>query len=102
MPKIDQVASMATDQLLAKSNGGKQTEDQSSLDFPSLVEKGIDRLNSKMSQADRLAAELAAGKELDIPQVMIAISKADISFKMFVQMRNKALSAYEEIMRLQF
>ncbi len=79
-----------------------QKDGSSSSDFPALIEKGLERLNSQMSQADRLAASLAAGKELDIPQVMIAISKADISFRMFVQMRNKALSAYEEIMRLQF
>ncbi len=70
--------------------------------FSSMVEKGLEKLNAQMTQADNMAARLAAGEEMDIPEVMLEITKADINFRMFVQMRNKALSAYEEIMRLQF
>ena len=70
--------------------------------FSGMVEKGLEKLNAQMTQADKMAARLAAGEEMDIPEVMLAITKADINFRLFVQMRNKALSAYEEIMRLQF
>ncbi len=70
--------------------------------FSSMVERGLEKLNAQMTQADKMAARLAAGEEMDIPEVMLEITKADINFRMFVQMRNKALSAYEEIMRLQF
>ncbi len=70
--------------------------------FSSMLEKGLEKLNAQMTHADDMAARLAAGEEMDIPEVMLEITKADINFRMFVQMRNKALSAYEEIMRLQF
>ncbi len=69
--------------------------------FSEMVSEGMDRLNRGIEQADELAASLAAGGDVDVPDAMIAVTKADISFKMFLQLRNKALSAYEEIMRLQ-
>ncbi len=71
-------------------------------EFSEMLQEGMDRLNSSIQRADELAAGLAAGEDVDVPDAMIAITKADISFKMFLQIRNKALSAYEEIMRLQF
>jgi len=92
-------------QVEAATMGGKnKVNDSSTKDtsFSRLLDQGIEKLNSKMLEADRLSSELAAGKDLDIPEVMLSITKADISFRMFVQLRNKALSAYEEIMRLQF
>lgn len=70
--------------------------------FSEMLSEGMDRLNSGIQQADELAAGLAAGRDVDVPDAMIAITKEDISFRMFLQLRNKALSAYEEIMRLQF
>ena len=69
--------------------------------FSEMLSEGMDRLNSGIEQADELAARLSAGGDVDVSKAMIAITKADISFKMFLQLRNKALSAYEEIMRLQ-
>ncbi len=92
-------------QAEAVTIGGKnKVNDLSANDtsFSKLLDQGLKRLNSKMKEADRLSLELAAGRDLDIPDVMLSITKADISFRMFVQLRNKALSAYEEIMRLQF
>ncbi len=88
--------------LLSYERQQKTSKGNGNADFYQMVQKGLDKLNNQMAEADKLAASLAAGKEMDIPEVMLAISKADISFRMFVQMRNKALSAYEEIMRLQF
>ena len=70
--------------------------------FSQMLSEGLDRLNSTMEHADRLAADLSAGGNVDVPDAMIAITKADVSFRMFLQVRNKALGAYEEIMRLQF
>jgi len=70
-------------------------------DFSTLLSQGLEKLNASLNRADEMAAGLASGREVDVPETMIAITKADISFKLFLQIRNKALSAYEEIMRLQ-
>ncbi len=70
--------------------------------FSQMLKEGMDRVNTSLNKADELASGLAAGRDVDVPDAMIAITRAEISFKMFLQIRNKALSAYEEIMRLQF
>ena len=48
-----------------------------------------------------MAQQMAAGKPVNLADTMIAITKADLSFKLLLQVRNKALSAYDEIMRMQ-
>ncbi len=68
--------------------------------FGEIFEQAFDRVNSDMVHADNMIQKMATGKDVDIAQTMIAISKADISFRMMLQVRNKALSAYEEIMRM--
>jgi len=56
---------------------------------------------NNLSEADRLSRESAAGGPVDLHDVMIAMEKADISLRLLVQVRNKALDAYQEIMRMQ-
>ncbi|RZA14668.1 MAG: flagellar hook-basal body complex protein FliE, partial [Proteobacteria bacterium] len=49
---------------------------------------------------DKKATDLANGKDTNIHETMLASSQAELSFNMMVQVRNKALSAYQEIMRM--
>ena len=58
----------------------------------------VDRLQK---EAGRAAEELAAGRTENIHETMIALKKAEISFKMMMQIRNKIVKAYEEVMRMQ-
>jgi flagellar hook-basal body complex protein FliE len=67
--------------------------------------KGV--LDDTLAEADRLQKEkdaavrkLATGRDADIHNTMIAIQKAHISFKFLIQVRNKVVSAYEEVMRM--
>lgn len=69
--------------------------------FGKMLEDAAARVNHDLVRAEELSARLAAGEPVDIAQTMIAISKADIQFRLMVQVRNKALGAYEEIMRMQ-
>ena len=52
-------------------------------------------------QADQDTQEMLVGKK-DIHQAMISIEQAYLSLRMMIQVRNKVLAAYEEIMRMQF
>jgi len=81
-----------------------QAKDQitaSSSSFYDMLGKAVQGVNNQLVQASHDAAKMAAGKEVDITQTMIDIAKADLSFKLVLQVRNKALSAYEEVMRMQ-
>ena len=62
---------------------------------------GRHRNQKKWRSLDRENALLAAGRIEDVSQVVIAAQKADIALQLTLQMRNRAMSAYQEIMRMQ-
>jgi len=70
-------------------------------DFSAFLENSIDQVNTAMTHGDRSIEMLHSGQAQSLHEVMIAVEEADISLRMFVQIRNKALQAYEEIMRMQ-
>lgn len=69
--------------------------------FADMVTHEIEKVNTQMVKADASVADLAAGRSGDVHGTMIELQKANLSFKMLVEVRNKALRAYEEIMRMQ-
>jgi len=88
---------------------------ETSLSFPinekqPLVDKGesfgealsgaIGKVSELRNEADRAVHELAAGENKDIHQTMIAMEKADVSFRLMMQVRNKIITAYQEVMRM--
>lgn len=69
--------------------------------FSAFLEKSVGELNSLLSDADRKATDLATGKTENLHETMIALEKADTALKLMMQVRNKALEAYHEILRMQ-
>jgi flagellar hook-basal body complex protein FliE len=57
-------------------------------------------LNTLQTQADQATQDFAAGKDIPLHQVMIAMNKADMSMQLAMQVRNKVLGAYQEISRM--
>ncbi|MDH5559318.1 MAG: flagellar hook-basal body complex protein FliE [Deltaproteobacteria bacterium] len=64
-------------------------------------EKVFDEVNQSQLQAESKINEMVAGKSKDIPGTIMAMEKADVSMKMMMAIRNKVVSTYEEIMRMQ-
>jgi flagellar hook-basal body complex protein FliE len=60
-----------------------------------------DVLKDSIKEADQEVQKLVTMESGDIHNTMMAIEKADLSFQMMMQIRNKIISAYEEIMRIQ-
>lgn len=69
--------------------------------FGEVLEKSIGEVNQAIQQADTLSAGLASGDHGRIHETMIAIEKADVSFKLMTKMQQKAIAAYESVMRIQ-
>ncbi|THB72599.1 MAG: flagellar hook-basal body complex protein FliE [Desulfobulbaceae bacterium] len=69
--------------------------------FSEMVKNSFKQVNDSLNEGDNAIKALHTGEAQNLHEVMIAVEQADISLRMFVQMRNKALQAYEEIMRLQ-
>ncbi len=68
--------------------------------FAKLVGGFVKDVNTLQDNAADQVAKLAAGKVDNIHQVMIAIGKAEISFDYMMEIRNKLIEAYREIMRM--
>lgn len=68
--------------------------------FKDLLLGGIGEVNMLQMQADGAVEKLMTGGEIGTAEVLTAVQKADIAFKMLMQMRNKFVSAYQEIQNI--
>lgn len=81
-----------SDKRAKKSTGG---------DFLSILKASLGEVNDMQIKGDEALRDIATGQVKDLHQAAIAIDKAEISMKMMLEIRNKALSAYKEILRTQ-
>ena len=68
--------------------------------FQDYLSEQISGVNDTIMQADQRVADVATGRSRNLHEMMIALNKADLSLKMLTQVRNKALEAYQELMRM--
>lgn len=68
--------------------------------FGEMLKSSINEINQLQKIADEAAEKLATGEKKDIHETMIALEKADVSFQLMMQVRNKVVSAYQEINRM--
>ncbi len=69
--------------------------------FGSKIKNAISEVNNLQSEADTVANKLASGDAVEIHQAMIAMQKASTALQFTIQVRNKIIEAYQEIMRMQ-
>lgn len=69
--------------------------------FKQQIEKAIGNVNHLQSEADQTAVKLASGDIEDVHEAMIAMQKAKLALDFTIQVRNKGIEAYQEIMRMQ-
>lgn len=70
--------------------------------FRDVLHSAIDDIQQLEGQAEAKVAGVIAGNGADVHSALIAVEKADLSFQLMMQVRNKIVSAYEEISRMQF
>lgn len=69
--------------------------------FASVLKDSIAQLNQSQVDADNMTNKLINGDNVDLSQVMIAQQKANITLQAAVEVRNKVIDAYQEMMRMQ-
>lgn len=69
--------------------------------FSDTLSKAIKNVNELQKDADIKMQKLATGENKNIPDVLIASEKADIALRLMIQVRNKIVEAYQEIMKMQ-
>lgn len=65
--------------------------------FGKFLLKGIQEVNQMQQDADRAVESLFTGGDVNPAEVLTAVQKADMSFKMMLQVRNKMMQAYAEV-----
>ena len=82
---------------LTKGGGASK---EPGMSFAEHLQQGIREVNNKSKVADKMAMELTTGKSGNIHETMLAATQAELSFNLMVQLRNKALEAYSEVMKM--
>jgi len=69
--------------------------------FADLIKSYISDVNKKQIDADKAIEKFIKGENMDITSTVLSIEKAEVSLQLFLQIRNKLLQSYKEIMRIQ-
>lgn len=88
-----QVGQSSQDPSASKTEDGKN--------FAETLAESINKVNNIQKDADKAIEDLVSGKSDNIHETMIAVNKADIAFRMTMQVKNKIVEAYQEVMRMQ-
>ncbi len=78
-----------------------KAEKQNGVSFKETVSNFVNEVNDLQVKAGESVENFATGKVENVHEVMIAMSKAEISFKFMMETRNKLIDAYKEIIRMQ-
>ena len=70
-------------------------------DFKEMLEGYLKEVNTLQHKADQAVNDLATGKTENLHELIAAVNEADLSFRLMMEMRNKLVDAYKEIMRMQ-
>ena len=85
----------------AKGTEVNQAGQSEAADFSAMLKNSINKVNETQQTASDLTTAFASGDpSTDISEVMVAMQKASVSFQAMVQVRNKLVSAYEDIMNM--
>ncbi len=82
--------------------GGKpQVDTGAGEDFAALLKQSIDSVNQTQKTAGKMAADFETGQsDVSLAEVMIASQKANVSFQAMLQVRNKLVDAYKDVMSM--
>jgi flagellar hook-basal body complex protein FliE len=94
---INSISPLSSDNSISTSS----TNQSNTSDFFQILKDTIGEVNREQKSADDALGAIATGEIKDLHQAAIAIDKAEISMKVMLEVRNKALNAYKEILKTQ-
>lgn len=98
---LAQIRSLSTEMRPTPSKPAA-TQGSGESQFATLLKQGIDQVNQSQQRATDLADAFARGTPgVELPQVMVQMEKASVSFRALTEVRNRLISAYQDIMNMQ-
>ncbi len=97
-PRIQAIQQMR--ELGNQAASGKAQEQQiPEVSFKEMMKSYLNEANDMQVEADDSIRSIIAGEDIDPHQVMLAVEKANMSFNLVMQIRNKMLEAYKEVIK---
>lgn len=97
---INQVLAQMRNLSIEAGGATPQTTDPQS-DFAAMLKQSIDSVNNAQAHANNLATSFESGRpDVSLAEVMIASQKASVSFQAMLQVRNKLVEAYKDVMNM--
>ena len=81
--------------------GGAAPSSANGGEFRNVLETAIDQVENARSNANQSVQSFLSGEGDDLHSTVLSVQRADLEFEMLMQVRNKVVSAYQEIMRMQ-
>ncbi|MEM7280100.1 MAG: flagellar hook-basal body complex protein FliE [Pseudomonadota bacterium] len=101
MNEIDVNSLLVKMRALSEQVGTNETPAQDSGNFSELMKNGIDTVNKAQQDAGKLAEAFEMGDpNVDLAEVMVSLQKAGLSFRAMTEVRNRLVSAYQDIMNM--
>ena len=92
----------ATSALASGVKKSAGTDEVAGVDFSEKLKAAVDQVSNAQMNADKLSEQFVSDQSnVDLHEVMISLQKANVSFQSMVQVRNKLVTAYQEIMNMQ-
>ena len=91
-------------QGIGPSKGLSKTGEANGADgssFADTLAQSLDKVNTLQKEADVAIQDFITGDKRNIHETMLAVGKADLAFRLTMQVRNKMVEAYQEVMRMQ-
>lgn len=88
-------------QLMELQKQVKKPTSPGGVDFKKLLQEAVNEVDQAQKVSDQEVKKLLEGEIQDVHSAMIALQKADLSFQLMMQVRNKLIEAYQEVMRMQ-
>jgi flagellar hook-basal body complex protein FliE len=98
---LEQIRSLSS-QTKVGTAPPSQTQETGPSQFATIMRQGLDAVNESQAKADHLTDAFARGTPgVELPQVMLEVSKAGVEFKALSEVRNRLVTAYQDIMNMQ-
>jgi flagellar hook-basal body complex protein FliE len=94
-------AIQATAAALAPTQPAASPVSQAETSFGDILKTMVTQTNEQQQAADQAMQQVHSGGEKNLHDAMISMEKADVSLRYMIQVRNKAIDAYQEVMRMQ-
>lgn len=98
MNEISSIGPVSGDGRIQKGQGIKT--DKSGASFKDTLNNFLSDVNEMQQKADQSIQKMVSGEITDVHQVMSSVEEAGVAFNMMMEIRNKVMDAYQEIMRI--